>query len=407
VNVRRDKALPALFAALHRPSGGGCVSVRQEGSARRRILAKHDLRQRGHGLPSFELALIPAALLALAVIVLVALRPGLAVMALGVFLFIQSGVIRAESMPDAVRQVVARIDELTLLVLLIRTVIVGMRRHNLVLPAPLVATAALAVVGAVSMALHGVSPVAAGTGLYLASKAGLWMFVAANLRYDERTVIRYLLLIGSLFVMAAAIAMLQFAGVTLPWEPYIRRSGELAAPSIWSQHTIFGSSIAVGIGLAVVAFRLPGARLHGYILLAASGIGIFLSSVRRLLISLPVGAVATLAALPKARASTLAFLRRREVQAGLALLLIAVAVVVGPRLVRIAADTWDEYVVHAADRDRYVLYRNAWTLAMQSLPFGRGPGTFGSFASVLFHSPVYAELGISLPDSLKMGAPLH
>ena len=356
-------------------------------------------------MPSFDIALILAIVLATVVVALVAWRPGVAVMALGVFLFVQSGVIRAESMPEVVRQVVARIDELTLLVLVIRTLAIGIRRRSLVLPAPLAGTVALVIVGLLSMALNSVAIIAGGTGLYLASKAGLWLFVAANLRYDERTLVRYLMLIGSLFVLAALIAVLQFAGVTLPWEPYVRRSGELAAPSIWSQHTIFGSSMAVAVGLAVVAFRLPGGRVHGFVLLAASSVGILLSSVRRLLISLPVAAALTLGMLPRARRAAATYLRRRDVQVVLGVVVVGVVVVAAPRLLRIVIDTWDEYVVHAADRDRYVLYRGAWKLAMESAPFGRGPGTFGSFASVLFNSPAYAELGISLPDTLKMGAP--
>ena len=89
----------------------------------------------------------------------------------------------------------------------------------------------------------------------------------------------------------------------------------------------------------------------------------------------------------------------------LSVVAVLILVVIGPRIIGIFGDTWDEYVVNAAARDRYDLYRGGFDLAVRSPIVGRGPGTFGSYASVLFHSSAYAELGIRLPDSLKTGAP--
>ena len=357
-------------------------------------------------MPSLDLALVVAMVLVVAVLAAVAWRPELAAMGLGVFLFFQSGIVRTGGLPEQIQELVGRLDEVVLLGLLLRVGAVRLLRGGLHVPAPVWAMAGLAGVGLVSTLVNGVHPVGGAVGTYLAVKSGMWVLVAANLHHDTRTLVRYMTVIGALFVVASGVAVIQFAGVTMPWDASVRRSGEMAATSIWNQHTVFGSSIAVAAGLAVVALRLPGARMQALVLLAASGIGIILSSVRRLLISLPVGAIVAVAALGgEERSRVLRFARRREVLLVAAVILIVGAVVLAPRMARIAVDTWDEYVVNADERDRYVLYGGAFRLAAESPLVGRGPSTFGSYASVLFDSPAYAELGIALPDSLKMGAP--
>jgi len=343
------------------------------------------------------------------VVVLAAVRPEATVLILGIYLFVQSAVVRVEAVPPDVREFLARLDEVVLLVLAARTAVALAVRRRLRLSPPLWAIAAFAVIGLLSFLLNRVDPAMAGVGQYLAIKPALWLFVAMHLRYNVRSFIRYGVLIGSLFVAAVFLAVIQFAGVTLPWDAHVRRSGELAATSVWNQHTVFGSAMAVMAGLAVVAARLPGWRVYAIALGVMAGVGIFLSTVRRLLAAVPLGAAAAFAAQPddrrRAVKESLSGLRRTRYLLLIAAVAVALAVVTGPRMVRIVGDTWDEYVVHAADRDRYVLYGGSLELLGDSPLVGRGPGTYGSYASVLFESPVYAELGIHLRDGLKMGAP--
>jgi O-antigen ligase len=210
---------------------------------------------------------------------------------------------------------------------------------------------------------------------------------------------RYGYVIGALFVGVVGIAFLQLLGVPLPWEPSRRGGVMTAATSIWNQHTAFGGALTIAMALSVAAFRLPGERVSAIVLAICGSAGIVLSTARRLFASLAVGAAAALFAVPAGDRlqvrSWLARLRRPVVLATVVALLAVVAVVVGPRLVTLAQLTWDRYVVDLANRDRYLLYEGAFRLVEQSPLVGRGPATYGSYASVVFDSPAYAEVGFT------------
>ena len=350
-------------------------------------------------------------IIALAIIVAAAiLTPERTVMAVGLFLFVQSAIIRVDAVPDLIRSSLSRLDEVILLALTIRYVAAQIAHRNLRLPVPLWALAGLAAVGIASTIANGVPLVQAAVGLFLALKAGLWLFVGSQIRVDRKVLMRYLTALAVLFLAAVGLALLQVAGLTLPWEPHLRRSGELAATSIWNQHTVFGSAMAVLAGLSVAFLRLANWRRFGLVLAAATGTGIVLSTVRRLLISIPLAAAVVLKASESGastalRKSARALLGPKRLLVPLAALAVVIIVAVGPRMTHVVADTWDEYVVHAATRDRYALYRGGFTLAIRSPVVGRGPGTYGSYASVLFNSPAYQEAQVREPDSLKLGAP--
>ena len=361
-----------------------------------------------------ELALVVGIVLVIAAITVV--RPGWMVLAMGVFLFVQSGVIRLPGLPTDARALFSRMDEVALLVLVLRTTVwlVATNRGHIgravrTFPAALWGLGILAGVGAISALLNRVELVQASVGIFLTVKAGLWLYVARYLRVNDRHVVLYGHVVSGLFIGALAVALLQLAGVSMPWHPNVRPiSGEFAGTSIFSQHTVFGSSMAVAVGLGVAALALRGERGVGALVTGVGLLGIFLSSVRRLLISIPLAALLSIWATSRYR-QTLAdlgrLLRSRPGQLAAIAAAIVLVVVTGPRLVHLASDTWQEYVVNAANRDRYELYGGAVRLVVDSPLVGRGPGTYGSYTSVLYHSTAYAELGMRISNALKMGAP--
>jgi hypothetical protein len=351
-----------------------------------------------------------AAALACVLLAAVVLRPELAVMGLGVFLFVQSALIRLDVIPHEVRDLISRTDEVVLLMLVLRMAVFDLMRRRVSILLPLWMLAAFSVFGAASAIANGVSPMPAALGLYLTLKAGMWTYVGYHLRVDQRTVVLYAHVLGGLFIGAVVVAALQFVGVSLPWAPHTRPlSGEIAATSIFNQHTVFGSALTVAAGLGVLALRLPGERRAGLALLAVSAVGIFLSSVRRVFVSLPAAAAVVVTLLPaeerRALGRQVVRLRRPAVMALVAVGLLAFAVLIGPRLARLAVSAWDQYVVDLASRDRFQLYEGAVRLLSDSPLLGRGPGTYGSYPTVVFGSPAYAEVGVILRDGLKMGAP--
>jgi arylsulfatase A-like enzyme len=357
-------------------------------------------------LPLPEIQLV-AVVVVLAVAVM--LRPERMAMALGVYLFAQSSIVRVPDIAPGLQEAFARLDEVVLLLLVARTVVARVVSRDFRLGGPLWAIAAFGAIGLVSSVMNSVPVEMSAVGIYLAVKPALWLFVALSFRYDRVVIARYLTLIGSLFAVAIVLAALQFAGLTLPWDTHVRRSGELAATSIWNQHTVFGSAMAVAIGLSVVAMRMPGWRRYGLLLAVGAAGGVVLSTVRRLLVSVPVALAVVYSTLSQAERTAVGAVARRirawPVALVIAVTVVGLGVVIGPRMVRVVGDTWDEYVVQAADRDRYALYRGGAELLVDSPVVGRGPGTFGSYASVLFESTAYDEVDVILPDSLKMGAP--
>ena len=357
-----------------------------------------------------DVGVMAAAALLGAVALITIVYPERMVMVLGVYLFAQSAVVRVGAIPEVLRTTIGRMDEAILLVLVLRFAARELLARRTRLPPALWALAAFVAVGVLSAAANGVAAIPAAVGIFLTIKGGLWMFVALHLRYDRKVMMRFATLIGAIFIAVVAVAWIQFAGVTLPWDPHVRRSGELAATSIWNQHTVFGSALAALAGLSVLFLRLPGWRGYGLVLVFASLVGAVLSTTRRLFISLPAAAGVVLAYLPRDERdrwfrAAAAVVRKRWILVLFGVILVAGTLLIGERMVRIATDTWDEYVVHAASRDRYALFRGGWNLLVQYPLVGRGPATFGSFASVLFDSTAYEEIGVKLPDTLKLGAP--
>ena len=139
-----------------------------------------------------QLAIV--ALLGLGVVAVVGVRPVWVVLATGVFLFVQSAVIRLDAMPNQVAQVFARTDEAVLLLLVVRTIVVllrGPRDVRRSIPGALVALAAFIAIGIVGALVNAVPFLTAGAGIYLAVKAGLWLYVARFLDISGRTVVAY------------------------------------------------------------------------------------------------------------------------------------------------------------------------------------------------------------------------
>ena len=348
---------------------------------------------------------------AVALIVGLALwRPEAMVMALGIYLFVQSALVRLSSLPDGLTTALSRADEIVLAALVVRTFALWCLTRRPPLPKPLWALAAFAAIGVISAIVNGVGLVGTGLGIFLAVKSGLWLFVGRSLRLDKRILARYAYFIGALFVGVVVVAALQILGVPMPWET-TARAGVFAATSIWNQHTAFGGALVVAVALSAAAFRLPGEGLSAAVLLGASGLGIVLSTARRVLASLAIAFAVVLFAVPRgdltrirARLNAL----RQPMVLGTFLVVVGIgSVLIIPRVVTVATYTWEKYVVELTHRDRYRLYEGALRLVERSPVVGRGPATYGSYASVVVNSPAYREVGYNRPqDSTVVGGQL-
>ncbi|HEY2915595.1 MAG TPA: hypothetical protein VGI98_00085 [Candidatus Limnocylindrales bacterium] len=344
------------------------------------------------------------------------IRPELLAALAGLFLFVQSALERLTFLPGPIERLISSSDEGVLVVLLAWVAArAWWRSERLRLPAVLWPLAVMLLVALAGTILNRVPPDQAALGTFLALKAPLWLVVGANLEVSPRDLRRYATLIGALFAAAAIIGVVQLLGLDLPWTTHLRRSGDIAATSIFNQHTVFGSAMAVGVGLAVAGLLDPPSRRRAVVLLAATVIGGLISTTRRLLVSLPLSALALIRSLrlpivtPARVARGRAVLSRRSAQILLALAVVAsvgiAAVVVAPRVVHLVGATWDEYVINASTRDRYELYGGAFRLVADSPVVGRGPGTYGSWASVVYKSPVFGQVGVHLKVGLRTGAP--
>jgi O-antigen ligase len=341
------------------------------------------------------------------------ITPEAVALAAGPWLFVQAAVIRLPEVTGTPRAIISSSDEAVLAILGVW--ILGRaawRGTALIIPRVALAILAFVAVALAGTFLNEVPIPQAASGTFLALKAPAWFVIAANLRLDGPRLRRYCWLIGFLFVATAAIGLLQVLGVDMPWETHTRRTGDVAATSIWNQHTVFGSAMAVGVGLGVAALAYPPSRRWGFIILVATSVGVVLSTVRRLHIALPLAGLAVVLALGRGRRIREAasdgwrWLRGRPVAlaaAGAGTLLVLLLVV--PYGVRMVDSVYDEYVLDAADRDRYELYGGAFAHLGRSPLIGRGPGTYGSWSAVLFDSEAHEEVGVSLPVRYLTGAP--
>ena len=317
-------------------------------------------------------------------------------------LFLQAAVVNIDAMPEHWISRLKSIDEAVVMGFVIAVALFSRYRPGTFHKKLRLVIAVFLGISALSAFSNNVPWSPATTSLFLFVKGYLLYFAVSRITATERQSELFVYFVAGTLLVCTAIAFLQVAGVNLPWHlDYRLHLGVQSATSIFNHHTRWATASSLGVAVAMALVICSPRERRWQILLVVLAIGMLMSTSRRHLVSMPLAFfVCSWVMLP-----TVAMRVRRFVTYGAVAALVVVMLI--PVLAAFARGTYQEYVVHARSRDRYVLYKSGFELAVDSPVLGRGPGTFGSWPSVTSDSPVYWELGIErlVPTQYKNGAP--
>jgi len=339
-------------------------------------------------------------LVALTLVVSVALfvAPKQALVAIGVFLLLQTVLVNlAGGLENPLGLTLHRLHEGFAVAAVLRIAYflraergTGMRRWLWI-------TAFFVAAGIVSGLVARVPLTTLALGAFLALKFEIFFFLAWTIRWSERDcarIVRAALWLSPVF-LASGLLMWLFP---LSTQRLFReghgfdfvRGDFTAMNGILSHPGVFGWAMAV-IGCYAVATLLSGEsrqRAGATTSLAASVLGILGSLRRKPLIALPIVAVYAVLRFGRGR-------RRWAVLAAFMVLAGSSAWLVRDRIEAIYTNTLEYVDPTGPTAPRLLLYAVGGEIANDYFPLGAGFGRFGGYASVIDYSPLYDRYGLS------------
>lgn len=338
--------------------------------------------------------------------------PRVAIVVFAVFLAIQPALVNLAGGRDtSLGEALQRVDEVILLVGLLRVVAVLRHRVRSSEGLWIGLTGAFVLVGLASGALRDVPASTVLLGAFLAIKFPLFVLFGLTIPWkasDARRIVRAGV-IAPIVTLCAGVA-LWFApaaqGVFIDpgaaLEEGFSRGGVAAMTAPFSHPGQFGWAMAVGACFAVAAATagaLPARTAIGSAL--ASLAGIVASLRRKPLVALPLAIVFAF----------LSGLRRRQriyALGATAILLAVFAAAASSRIEALVADTAANYLdPYNPTAARTLLYVTGWQLGGKYFPLGAGFGRFGGYISQIHYSPVYDDFGLSGTYGLTREAPAY
>jgi len=298
-------------------------------------------------------------------------------------------------LPETIKVVVGGVDEIIWFIFFI---VILLRKFNsekwevtttnLELPALI-----FFCVGITSTLINKTSIIWSTISIILALKGIFIYWISKNLKYSANDIIIFYTNLLKFLVVVFIIGLLQYIGVEIPLIPQRFRLGVNIATSIFGHHAIFGFVMAVGFSLATGIY-LSTRNKKWTMLVITFLTGIILSSVRKSLLGTLFGVLFVMLNYRRLK------INKKDIYASLFALIVFFGSFYS-RFSNIIEGTKSEYVSHAEINPRLWLYYGAYKI-LQKKPFlGEGPGTYGSYISVLKKSKIYAKYGINILDVYK------
>ena len=223
--------------------------------------------------------------------------------------------------------------------------------------------------------------------IILCIKGIIIYFIARNMEYKKKEIITFFNLFIYFLVFALFIGILQYLGLNIPFFPKEHRFGLTMASSVFAHHGVFGYMMGVALSLVIgLYFSTKNKKWLIYAFLFL--IGLILSTVRRSLIGVSIRTLILIFNYKKFN------INRKEIKI-IMVIVIFITLLFGARLVKIAVSSKSEYLTNINNVPRYILYSGALKILKKKPVLGEGPGTYGSYISVVTSSKVYKELGIN------------
>jgi O-antigen ligase len=327
------------------------------------------------------------------------LKPKEAFLATGIFLIFQAAIVRNMTVlgsPEEITNLLNRTDEVIwayficyILLHNYKGEIWRFEKTNLEFIA-----IAFAFIGLLSTFFNHNSVLWASVSIFLALKGFFIYWISRNLSLDEYKIKLFFKIIIYILVLTAIIGILQYFGVRIFTLSSDERLGVRVTRSIFAHHGIFGSLMAVGIALSV-GLKL-GTKKNKWLYIAfIMAFGLLASTVRRNVLGITFGILFVMLFYRKFR------IPKKYIYYFLIIFVFIFAIFSG-RFSNIIESTQEEYGI--AVHPRYFLYYGAYEIAKNKPLLGEGPGTYGSYISIISKSKIYQKYGIIVEDNYKMDA---
>jgi len=239
--------------------------------------------------------------------------------------------------------------------------------------------------GVAGALVTGLAPRAALLGTWLALKLFACVLVTMQFRWRDRDVRVAARTVGTLIVIAVGTAVAQWVSPAtvngIFGQPERTRLGANVITSIFRQPAQYSTFMIFALAVVLARYPMTARRAGGALLLGAGA-----------LFSLRLKALFDIVLMVGAR---VAVSPARNVKARLPLVLLsagAAATFLGAGLLR--ERLWVLFGVDS-ESARQILYATGALIARDNFPLGGGFGSFGSEASVVVYSPLYAVYGLS------------
>ncbi len=227
--------------------------------------------------------------------------------------------------------------------------------------------------------------------IFLALKGAFIYWISKNLNLDRYKIILFFKTVLYILVLTAIIGIFQYLGVQIFALGTTERFGVKVARSIFAHHGEFGSLMAAGFALSI-GLKL-GTKKNKWLYIAyIMAFGLLASTVRRSIIGIILGILFIMLFYRKFR------IPKKYVYSFLVTIILTSIIFYG-RFSNLISGTQEEYGISV--HPRYFLYYGAYEIAKNKPLLGEGPGTYGSYISIINKSKIYQKYKITILDKFK------
>jgi len=331
-----------------------------------------------------------------ATLMLITLNPKEAFLIAGIFLIFQVAVARNIVVlggPEEIRNLIMRVDEVIWVFfigyLLLHNYKGNSWQFNKTNLEPIAIV--FAFIGLLSTFFNHNSILWASASIFLALKGFFIYWISRNLKLDEYKIKLFFITIIYILAITSIIGVLQYFGIQIFTLPLNERLGVSSASSIFAHHGTFGSLMAAGMALSIgLKF---GTKKNKWVYVSfILALGLIASTVRRSIIGIILGTLFVMLFYRKFR------IPKKYVYFFLVIIILIPVIFFG-RFSNIIEGTQEEYGTNV--HPRYFLYYGAYEIAKEKPLLGEGPGTFGSYVSIITNSKIYQKYKITVLDKHK------
>ena len=342
--------------------------------------------------PSYTIMVLGA----FTILTLITLNPKESFLIAGIFLIFQVAVARNIVVlggPEEIRNLIMRVDEVIWVFFIGYLLLHNYKGHSWQFEKtnlePI--AVAFAFIGLLSTFVNHNSVFWSSVSIFLALKGFFIYWISKNLHLEEYKIRLFFKTVLYILVLTSIIGILQYFGIQIFTLPSNERLGVSSATSIFAHHGTFGSLMGAGMALSI-GLKFGTKNNKWLYITCVLSLGLIASTVRRSIIGIILGTLFVMLFYRKFR------IPKKYTYYFLGIITLA-SIIFSGRFSNMIEGTEEEYGTNI--HPRYYLYYGAYEIAKEKPLLGEGPGTYGSYVSIIKDSKIYQKYKISVLDQHK------